>query len=109
MAKYCGRIGFAENVETSPSVWTEQVVERLYYGDVLRNARRSQQGEGINDNIEIDNQISIVADSYANNNFYAIRYVKWMEAAWKVSRVEVQFPRLILTLGGVYNGTTLES
>lgn len=109
MAKYCGKIGFAINTETAPSVWTETIIERPYYGDILRRARHAQQGEGINDDIEIDNQISIVADPYANENFYAIRYARWMGAVWKISRVEVQFPRLLLTLGGIYNGNTAES
>ncbi len=104
MAKWYGVIGYAETVETKPGVWDEQITERNYYGDVIRNARSLQFANQVNDNISISNQISIVADPYAINNFHAIRYAEFMGAKWKISNVEVQHPRLILTLGGVYNG-----
>ena len=104
MAKYCGNIGFAETVETRPGVWEDKITEYVYYGDLTRNTRRLQSGSNINDNINITNNISIVADPYANKNFHKIRYVEFMGTKWKVSDVEVQFPRLILTLGDVYNG-----
>lgn len=104
MAKFFGTIGFnEETVETTPGVWEQQVVERQYYGDLLRNSRRLQSTDQLNDDINISNEISIVADPYANANFHSIRYVEFMGAKWKVSNVEVQFPRLILTLGGVWN------
>lgn len=103
MTKYYGAVGFASSVETSPDVWTEKIVERNYYGDVTRNIRRLDGTEFINDNVVVNNSISIVADAYANENFFAIRYVSWMGSNWKVTSVEVQPPRLILTLGGVYN------
>ena len=103
MAKWYGEIGFAETVETKPGVWVEQITKRNYYGDVIRNSRRLQSANQLNDNINISNQISIVADPYANNNFHSMRYAKFMGTEWKISDVEVQFPRLILTLGGVYN------
>lgn len=104
MAKFFGVIGFNEGtVETSPGVWEQQVVERKYYGDLIRNSRRLQTTDQLNDDINISNEISIVADPYANANFHSIRYVEFMGAKWKVSNVEVQFPRLILTLGGVWN------
>lgn len=104
MAKYYGKIGFVETVETAPSVWEERTVERAYYGDVLSNTRRWQSSEHLNDNLEVSNRISIVADAYAYNTFHAMRYIEWMGALWKISSVEVQHPRLILTIGGVYNG-----
>ena len=104
MAKYCGNIGFAETVETRPGVWEDKITEYVYYGDLSRNTRRLQSGSNLNDNINIANNISIVADPYANKNFHKIRYVEFMGTKWKVSDVEVQFPRLILTLGDVYNG-----
>lgn len=104
MAKFFGTIGFNEGtVETSPGVWEQQVVERQYYGDLLRNSRRLQSTDQLNDDINISNEISIVADPYANANFHSMRYVEFMGAKWKISNVEVQFPRLILTLGGVWN------
>ena len=104
MAKYYGLIGYAETVETGPGAWKEQITERVYYGDVIRNSRRLQSTEHLNDDVNISNQISIVADPYAINNFHSMRYAEFMGAKWKVSDIEVQYPRLLLTLGGVYNG-----
>lgn len=106
MAKFYGAIGYAETVETRPSIWQETVIELPYYGDIVRNARRLESGDSVNDDITINNSISIVADPYAREHFFAIRYVKWMGTAWKVTNVEVQSPRLLLTIGGVYNGQT---
>ena len=104
MAKFYGAIGYAKTVETMPGVWAEQITERDYYGDVIRNSRRLQSSDKVNDDINISNQISIVADPYAINNFHSMRYAEFMGAKWKVSDVEVQYPRLLLTLGGLYNG-----
>ena len=99
MAKYYGLIGYAETVETAPGVWKEQITERVYYGDVIRNSRRLQSTEHLNDDINISNQISIVADPYAINNFHSMRYAEFMGAKWKVSDIEVQYPRLLVALG----------
>lgn len=103
MAKYCGKIGFAVTEETKPGVWTEQMVERRYYGDLTRNTRRLQSSGNLNDNVTISNQISIVADPFANENFHAMRYAEYMGTKWKITSVEVQYPRLILELGDVFN------
>lgn len=103
MAKFSGNIGYAELVETTPGVWEEQITERKHYGDVIRNTRKLQSADQLNDNINISNEISIVADLYANKNFYAMRYVEFMGAKWKISNVDVQYPRLILSIGGLYN------
>jgi len=104
MARFHGKVGYGETVETSPGVWDDVITERSYFGDVLRNTRRLREGESVNDDLSVNNSISIVADAYANDHFFAIRYVQWMGSLWKVSDVEVQRPRLILRLGGVYNG-----
>ena len=104
MAKFYGEVGYAETKETAPSVWEETIVKKYYYGDITKNTKRWVNGDGLNDDIQISNIISIVADPYAYQNFFAIRYVKWMGVAWKVTNVEVQAPRLLLTLGEVYNG-----
>lgn len=106
MAKFYGTVGYAETQETRPGINEEVVTERNYAGDVFRNTRKLEAGESINDNVVVNNSISIVADPYAYKHFFAIRYVKWMEAVWKVTNVEVQSPRLLLTIGGVYNGPT---
>lgn len=103
MAKFYGKIGYAETVETEPGIWEERIVERSYFGDLIRNTRKLQNSGGVNDDINVGNEISIVADPYANEHFYSMRYVELMGAKFKVSNVEVQYPRLILSLGGVYN------
>lgn len=104
MARYYGVIGYAISVETTPGVWKKQVVERKYYGDVIRNTRRLQSADQLNDNIVVNNELSIVADPYAYENFHSILYAEFMGAKCKITNVEVQRPRLLLTLGGVYNG-----
>lgn len=104
MAKFYGVIGYAVTKETAPGVWTEEIAEQSYYGDLTRNMRRLQDSGDLNDDINVANEISIVADPYAILNFHSMRYVAFMGAKWKISKVEVQYPRLILTLGGVYNG-----
>lgn len=104
MNKFYGAIGYAETVESAPGVYEEAITERKYYGDVLRNNRQLQPSENLNDDINIANEISILADPYADNHFYAMRYAEFMGARWKITRVEVQHPRLKLTLGGLYNG-----
>lgn len=104
MAKYYGVIGFAETEVTSPGVHKEHITERSYYGDLIRNTRRLQSTDQINDNINIANEISIVSDPYANENFYMMRYAEFQGTKWKITNVQVQYPRLILTVGGVYNG-----
>jgi len=106
MAKFYGVIGYADIQETSLGVHEEVLVRRRAYGDVLRNNRKLENGEGLNDDLTLNNQISILADAYAGQHFFSIRYVEWMGAKWKVINVEVQPPRLILTIGGVYNGPT---
>lgn len=103
MGKWYDAIGFAIISETEPGIWEESIEEHTCYGDVVRNSRRLQSADKINDDINISNQISIVADPFAVNNIYAMRYAKFMGAKWKISDVEVQYPRLLLTLGGLYN------
>lgn len=106
MAKYFGKIGFGLTVETSPGVWEERITEREYYGDVSRFSKRLEAQNQVNDNLNVNNEISIVSDPFAYEHFASIRYIEWMGVKWKVSSVEVQYPRLILNVGGVYNGHT---
>jgi hypothetical protein len=106
MARYHGKVGYAETVEESPGVFVDSITERAYFGDIIRNSRRLTEGETVNSAISTGNSISIVADPYAREKFFAIRYVEWMGILWIVSEVEVQNPRLILTLGEVYHGPT---
>jgi hypothetical protein len=104
MAKFFGAIGYGHTVETAPGVHRMQITEKEYYGDVIRNTRQLREGEKLNNDIGVNNSISIVADAYANDNFHAIIFVEWMGALWDVSDIDVQRPRLLLRLGGVYNG-----
>jgi hypothetical protein len=106
MARFFGRVGYGETEETEPGVWVDIIVEREYYGDVIRNTRNLREGEGLNPDLSVQNSISIVADAYANDHFFAIRYVEWAGTLWPVTSVEVQSPRLLLRLGEVYNGPT---
>lgn len=103
MAKFYGSVGYADIVETAPGVWQEQIIEHNYSGDLIRNTRQLQSGETLNDNINIANEISILADPFARQNFHKMRYVVFMGSKWKISKVEVNYPRLILTIGGLYN------
>lgn len=102
--KFCGNIGFAVTNETKPGVWVEVITERRYYGDVTRNLRRLQDNAKVNSDVNISNEISVVADPFAKENFHHMRYVVFMGAKWKIESVEVQYPRLILSIGGLYNG-----
>lgn len=103
MAKWYGKIGFCVTEETEPGLWEETITEKDYYGDLLSNYRRLQNSGNVNDDINIANKISIVSDPFAEQNFHAIKYAEFMCAKWKITDIEVQYPRLILTLGGLYN------
>ena len=104
MAKFYGNIGYIKTVEVEPGIWEEQVVERPYSGDLVRNSGRFQSSGGVNDDIVMSNNISIVADPYANENFQYMKYVEFMGAKWNITNVDIQYPRISLTTGGVYNG-----
>lgn len=106
MAKFHGRVGFGETEQVKPGVYADNVVEHLFYGDVVQNRRGLRQGENLNKDITVSNSISIVASAYAREHFFAIRYVEWAGKLWTVTEVEVEAPRLILQLGEVYNGPT---
>lgn len=103
MGKWYGKIGYAETVETEPGVWEEQITERSYYGDVISSRWMRQSADKVNSDINLSNMISILADPFAVQNCSSIVYIEYAGAKWKVTNVEVQYPRLILTMGGVYN------
>lgn len=106
MAKWSGVIGYAVDVEVRPGVHTEKIVERPYFGDVGRNVRRLQGGAVVNDGITISNEISVVSDPYAIQNFHGMRYLSHMGENWRIESAEVQYPRIVITLGGAWNGNT---
>ena len=103
MGKFFGAIGYAEMVETNPGVWKEVITERNYYVDIIKNTRRLQSADQLNDNINISNEFSIIADPFAYSNFHSMRYIEFMGNKWKISNVDVQYPRLIFSIGGLYN------
>jgi hypothetical protein len=105
MSRFYGDVGYGETVEVGAGVFEDTIVRRKHYGDVLRNARRSDfEGPKVNADITVSNTISIVADAYASEHFFAIRFVEWAGALWSVTEVVVERPRLLLRLGGPYNG-----
>ena len=106
MDKFCGKIGFGIVEDSGYGVYEPQIVERKYYGQLLRPTHRSVEANAnsINDNITISNEISILCDAFARENFSNIQYIEFMGAKWKVTKVQIASPRLILTTGGVYNG-----
>ena len=106
MAKFFGEIGFATQVETSPGIWEDKIIEKQYYGDIIRESRRFSASEQVLDNINLSNQVSIIADGYVTDNIQNLRYVRWLGGLWKISYVELKFPRLVLEMTGVYNGPT---
>lgn len=107
MAKWCGKVGYVESVEDEnrPGIWVNKVTEREYFGDIIRQTNRwASSSDSTIDNLSIDNQISIVSDTFAEENVRFMRYVEFMGAKWKISSLEVKHPRLILTMGGLYKG-----
>lgn len=106
MARFYGKVGYGQDVDKGNGVHDTEITERIYSGDVVRDYRRSQQGEKVNNDLTTSTSISIVSDTYANEHFFAIRYVEWAGTLWEVTGVDVESPRLILQLGGKYNGPT---
>lgn len=104
MARFYGRVGYGETQEVKPGIHEDVIVEHMYYGDIVRNSRQLSEGEHLNKDLSVSNEIRIVADAYALDHYFAIRYVEWAGVLWTVNTVEVQRPRLLLRLGEVYNG-----
>lgn len=106
MAKYYGKIGYAVSMEypEDSGIWVDRVIERHHKGDVLQNYKKWQNASQVNDNFSITNQISIVADSFATANIAKMKYLILEGTAWKIVNAEIQRPRIVITLGGVYNG-----
>lgn len=110
MAKYYGNIGFAVQVETSPGIWSDSIVERPYKGDILRNTRRYDNGESINDNITLGNSFSVVSDTFLYSHIPAMRYLEYMGCKFKVNSVDISDrPRAIISVGGVYVSSESEA
>lgn len=104
MAKFYDVVGYGRSTEIEPGIWDDVITERRYYGDVVKNSFKLASGESVNDNLSTGNSIRIMADDFAGEHFSAIKYVKWAGAFWEVTEVTEERPRLLLRLGGVYNG-----
>lgn len=104
MARFYGKVGFGTTVDKGLGIWEDVIVEKFYRGDVVRDSRSLTEGQSVNDDISVGNSIRIVADAYAGEHIYAMRYVEWQGARWKITEVENVRPRLLLRLGGIYNG-----
>ena len=105
MARFAGKIGFAHTVESKdkPGIWEDEIIERTYHGDINRRTFRNKPANSINDNLTMSSEVSVVADLFASDNYHLVRYVEYRGVKWKVSSVDLQPPRLILTLEDVYN------
>lgn len=108
MTKFYGVLGYGETKEVDPGIWEDVIVERQYSGDLVKNYRRQENSGSVNDNINLSNEVSVVVDAYAMENYFNLRYLKFMMpnigGYWKVSSADVEYPRMRLTVGGVYNG-----
>lgn len=104
MAKFKGAIGYAFQEETAPGVWEDKVIEKEYRGDVVLNQQRWQQSEQLNDNLNVDNSISIIADEFAYLKCGFMKYVVWHGAKWRIQSLSINRPRIVLQIGGLYNG-----
>lgn len=105
MARFYGTLGFSITAETKPGVWTSSVTEHEAFGDIIRYRNDySQQTGSTNDDLVISSQVSVIMDPFILANVQRVVYVKFMDIAWKVKSIEPSYPRLTLTLGGVYNG-----
>lgn len=109
MARFYGKFGYRETVEVRNGIWLPRILELAYFGNVIRRSSRLQSNpDSENQNAVCSNEISIIADAYAYEHFSELVYVEWMNQKWSVTRVEVKHPRLIVTIGDVYNDPSEE-
>lgn len=104
MAKFYGTIGYVVQKESAPGVWEDVVTEKNYRGDIILNQQRWQGSDQVNDNLNLDNSISVISDEYANKNIGAMKYIVWAGVKWKIQSISIKRPRIVIQIGGVYNG-----
>lgn len=107
MAKYFGKIGFEITSTDDYGVTTSKVRELNYTGDIIGQTNRWETSDKLSDDLTVNGKISVVADSFLYDNIGAMKYVVWMGVKWKIRSIEPLRPRLILTVGGVYNENTI--
>jgi hypothetical protein len=98
MARFAGFVGYVTQVESVPGVWSPVENPKYMRGDVIRQSSTSQNGD-----ISLNHRVSLIGDSYTFNNYYNIKWVEIGSAKWSVTSVEIQRPRVIITLGGLWN------
>lgn len=101
--KYYGALGFVEYIEEPVGVFREVIREYNYYGDVVRIINHSQGAEKVTDDLKVNNQISVLVDPYALENFANLRYATFNNSKWEVSAVELAYPRLVISFRGLYH------
>lgn len=104
MAKFFGKVGFSKTIETAPGVFEDLIDPREYYGDIERQGRRWENSENINDDLVVNNYVSVLADDFAYENIGDMKWVEFLGSKWKIKSVEMEYPRIKITLGGVWNG-----
>ena len=104
MGKFCGKIGFLGQAETSPGVWSDVITERIYYGDVKKQSRKYQNVDGVDDTFTLRNTFSIIADSYANENLHVMKWIEYAGIKWSIKSIDIDRPRLEIIIGGEYHG-----
>ena len=102
--KFYGNIGFAVTEDDGDGVWKETITDKKYAGDILRFARNKESGEHINDGLRINTQISLLLDPWFQDHISQLRYAEYMNTKWIIDSVDIQYPRVNLTLGGIYHG-----
>lgn len=101
--KFRGKLGFADHIETEPSIFEETYIERAYRGDVFKRVVKTHSNDTINNNVSLNVRISIVADHYALTHSGSVVYAEYMGQKWTVEDIDVQPPRLIFNLGSLYH------
>lgn len=101
--KWYGNIGFGIPVNEN-DIHTEVITDKPYKGDILENNLRWQQSDKIDDDLNITNKISVIANDFAYDNIGYMKYVELRGNKWKIVSATLQYPRILLTIGGVWNG-----
>ena len=109
MARYYGEVGYAVQREVRPSVWEDEITERLYFGETVERSYRFQTPQDqISNNLMLNTDFDIIADDFAIDHWSHIRYIVYGGTRWSVTSISVDRPRIHLKVGGIYNGPVPE-
>lgn len=104
MTKYAGLVGYVVQEQTAPSVWTPVETPKRMKGDIIRQSASTQNDDKVNSDITLNHRVSLIGDAYAFSSYFNIRWIEIDGHKWEVTNVEVQRPRIIVSLGGPWNG-----